>query len=71
MGDTTQYVQFGFILITVTNLIIIGLLILVFALAVVLRRPGVQQVSIIEPLPTQVAEGVGATGSITGLEEQP
>jgi hypothetical protein len=67
MSDTTQYVQLGFIVITVSNLVIIGLLILVFALAVVLRLPGEQHVSVIEPLSTQVADGVGATG----LEEQP
>lgn len=45
MGDTPQYVQFGFILISVANLAMIGLLILVFALAVVLRLPGGRHVS--------------------------
>ncbi len=66
MGDTTQYIQFGFLTITVANLIVIGLLVLVFALAVLLRGPGERQVSIIEPLPPQAATGNGTTG----LEEQ-
>ncbi|MDQ2806781.1 MAG: hypothetical protein M3Z04_07680 [Chloroflexota bacterium] len=48
MGDNAQYIQFGFILISVANLIVIGLLVLVFALAVLLRMPGAHQVSTIE-----------------------
>ncbi len=63
MSDPTQYLQFGFFLITAANLTIVGLLILVFLLAVVLRPPSRQQASTLEPL----ANGVSATD----LEEQP
>jgi mannose/fructose/N-acetylgalactosamine-specific phosphotransferase system component IIC len=62
MGDNAQYVQFGFILISVTNLIMIGLLIIVFALAVLLRRPGEQRVSTLELPSTSVAAGTDTTG---------
>jgi len=54
MGDTAQYIQFGFILISAANLIVIGLLVLVFALAVLLRLPGERRVSTTE-LPVPVA----------------
>jgi hypothetical protein len=37
MGGTAQYLHFGFILISVANLIVIALLIVVFVLAVTLR----------------------------------
>ncbi len=62
MSDPTHYVQFGFFLITAANLAIVGLLILVFLLAVVLRPPGEQQASTLEPL----EDGASATG----LQEQ-
>ncbi|HLZ24230.1 MAG TPA: hypothetical protein VKQ30_19125 [Ktedonobacterales bacterium] len=38
MGGTAQYLHWGFILISVANLIVIGLLIVIFALAVLVRR---------------------------------
>ncbi len=68
MGDTPQYVQFGFILISVANLAIVGLLILVFALAVVLRMPGGRQL----PTPTVELPGASIAGDATSnWEEQP
>lgn len=60
MGDTAQYVQFWFITISVANLIVIGLLIVIFAIAVALRRPGAHEGSTIE-LPTAVADGSDAS----------
>ncbi len=49
MGDTAQYLQFGFLVISVANLIMIGLLVVVFALAVGLRLPGERRVDTFEP----------------------
>ena len=40
MEGTPQYLHFGFILISVANLIVILLLIAVFCAAVILRLPG-------------------------------
>ncbi len=59
MGDTAQYVTFWFITISVANLLVIGLLIVVFAIAVALRRPGAHQGSTIES-PT-AADGADAS----------
>ncbi len=61
MVDTTQYIQVGFLSITVANLVVIGLLVLVFALAVSLRPPLKHQVSIIEPPSAQVTPGTADT----------
>jgi hypothetical protein len=58
--------QIGFILISPANLSVIVLLVLVFALAVLLRIPGERQVSTVEPSGPAV---VGAT--TTSREEQP
>jgi hypothetical protein len=66
MGDPAQYVQFWFITISVANLLVIGLLIVVFAIAVALRRPGAHQGSTIE-LPHAPA----ADGADPSLEVQP
>lgn len=66
MGDTAEYVTFWFITISVSNLIVIGLLIIIFALAVALRRPGAHQGSTIE-LPTTAT----ADGADPSLEVQP
>jgi hypothetical protein len=60
MGDPAQYVQFWFITISVANLLVIGLLIVVFAIAVALRRPGAPEGSTIE-LPTAAADGTDAS----------
>jgi large-conductance mechanosensitive channel len=45
MNGPAQYVHAGFFLISVANLIIIALLVLVFVLAVALRRPGEPRIS--------------------------
>ena len=51
MGGPAQYLHAGFILISVANLIVIALLLVVFVLAVVLRRPEKSRTSIIEETP--------------------
>lgn len=51
MGGPAQYLHAGFILISVANLIVIALLIVVFVLAVTLRRPEKSHISTIEATP--------------------
>ncbi|GAC1402781.1 MAG: hypothetical protein NVS4B12_04200 [Ktedonobacteraceae bacterium] len=51
MDGIAQYLHIGFILISVANLIVIALLLLVFVLAVVLRRPEKQHLSTLEVVP--------------------
>lgn len=51
MGGTVQYLHAGFILISIANLIVIALLIVVFVLAVTLRRPEKSRISTIEAVP--------------------
>jgi uncharacterized membrane protein len=51
MGGPALYVHIGFILISLANLIVIALLIVVFVLAVTLRRPEKSRVSTIEAAP--------------------
>jgi predicted PurR-regulated permease PerM len=51
MGGPAQYLQAGFILISVANLAVIVLLVVVFVLAVMLRRPEKSRMSIIEAVP--------------------
>jgi NADH:ubiquinone oxidoreductase subunit 3 (subunit A) len=51
MGGTAQYLHAGFILISVANLIVIALLIVVFVLAVTLRRPEKSRISTLEAAP--------------------
>ncbi len=48
MNGPAQYLHFGFILISLANLLVIALLIVVFLLAVALRRPEKQHISTIE-----------------------
>lgn len=48
MNGTAQYLHFGFILISWANLVVIALLIVVFLMAVALRRPEKQRLSTIE-----------------------
>ncbi len=48
MGGPAQYLHIGFILISLANLIVIALLIVVFALAVTLRRPAKRRLTTIE-----------------------
>ncbi len=52
MNGTAQYLHIGFILISLANLIVIALLIIVFMLAVALRRPEKLRISTLEALPT-------------------
>jgi hypothetical protein len=59
MGGTAQYLHAGFILISVANLIVIALLLVVFVLAVALRRPEKSRISTIEAAPAP-AETTGA-----------
>ena len=51
MGGTAQYLHAGFFLISIANLIVIGLLIVVFVLAVTLRGPEESPISSIEAVP--------------------
>ena len=48
MGGPALYLHVGFILISLANLIVIALLIVVFILAVTLRRPEKHRISTIE-----------------------
>lgn len=51
MGGPAIYLHIGFILISLANLIVVALLIVVFILAVMLRRPEKSHVSTIEAVP--------------------
>ena len=51
MNGPAQYLHFGFILISLANLIVIALLIVVFVLAVALRPPERQCLSTLEARP--------------------
>ncbi len=51
MGGPPVYLHLGFILISVANLIVIALLIVVFVLAVTLRRPEKSRIATIEAAP--------------------
>lgn len=48
MNDPAQYLHFGFILISLANLLVIALLIVVFVSAVALRPPEKQRLSTLE-----------------------
>ena len=52
MNGPSQYLQFGFIQISLANLLVIALLIVVFMLAVTLRLPEKQRLSTLEALQT-------------------
>jgi hypothetical protein len=65
MGGPALYLHFGFILISLANLIVIALLIVVFVLAVVLRRPETSRISTIEAAPDMH----GTVDSQTGTAE--
>jgi large-conductance mechanosensitive channel len=51
MNGPALYLHFGFILISLANLLVIALLIVVFMLAVTLRRPEKQHLSTVEAVP--------------------
>ncbi len=65
MGGPAVYLHIGFILISLANLIVIALLIVVFALAITLRRPKKQRLSTIEAAP----DIRGTVGGQTADEE--
>jgi len=48
MNSPAIYLHFGFLLISLANLLVIALLIVVFVLAVALRRPEKQRLSTLE-----------------------
>ena len=59
MNGPAQYLHFGFILISLANLLVIALLIVVFVLAVALRRPERQRLSTLEAVahPDEAGDG--------------
>ncbi len=57
MNSLAIYLQFRFIQISLANLLVIILLIVVFVLAIALRRPDKQRISTLESLPTPGEEG--------------
>lgn len=61
MGGPAVYLHIGFILISLANLIVVALLIVIFILAVTLRRPEKSRASTIEAL----AETSGTADSQT------
>ncbi len=63
MNSPAQYLHFGFILISLANLLVIVLLIVVFMLAVALRRPERQRPSTLETVELPDAVGDEARAS--------
>lgn len=59
MNGPAVYLQFGFILISLANLIVISLMVLIFALAIVLKLPGKPRLSTLEDMQGSVGEVVG------------
>ena len=59
MNGPAQYLHVGFILISLANLLVIALLIVVFVLAVALRRPEKQRLSTLEARPELEEAGDG------------
>lgn len=68
MGGPAQYLHVGFILISLANLIVIALLIVIFILAVTLRRPEKHRISTIETVPEAVEK---LSADTAGTEVQP
>ena len=68
MTGTTQYFHVGFILISLANLVVIALLVVVFILAVVLRRPERSHLSTLAA-PAKTSEVTD--GKIVQTEERP
>ncbi len=62
MNGLAQYLHFGVILISLANLLVIALLIVVFVLAVWLRRPEKQRLSTLETIQHPSGVGDGETG---------
>ncbi|GAC1386528.1 MAG: hypothetical protein NVS4B7_14100 [Ktedonobacteraceae bacterium] len=61
MNGPAQYLHIGFLLISLANLIVIALLIVLFILAVTLRRPEKQRLSMIETTPDTSGTESGST----------
>jgi mannose/fructose/N-acetylgalactosamine-specific phosphotransferase system component IIC len=66
MAGPAQYLHLGFILISLANLMVIALLIVVFVLAVTLRRPAKQRLSPIEAAPESGEAANDGNRSATG-----
>lgn len=62
MNDPAQYLHFGFILISLANLLVIALLIVIFLLGAALRIPEKQHLSTLEVVPYTDGVGDDATG---------
>jgi hypothetical protein len=56
MDGPTQYFQWGFIQISLANLIVIGLLIVVFALSVLVKWSEKNRLSTVEPVTPEMVE---------------
>ena len=69
MNSPAVYLQFGFVQISVANLLVIVLLIVVFVLAVALRRPEKQRLSTLASVPTPGEEGREADERATAEAE--
>ncbi len=70
MTGTTQYFHVGFILISLANLVVIALLIVVFILAVLLRRPETSHLSTLAT-PVNAETSEVTSGTIVQREEHP
>jgi uncharacterized membrane protein len=64
MNGPAQYLHLGFILISLANLIVIALLVVIFVLAVALRRPERQRLSTLEAVAPPVGAGDGETAEV-------
>ena len=66
MNSPAQYLHFGFILISLANLLVIALLIIIFLLAVALRRPEKQRLSTLEASSEleEVGDGTPASAEV-------
>jgi hypothetical protein len=69
VNSPAVYLHFGFILISLANLLVIVLLIVVFMLAVALRRPDKQRLSTLEALPMPGEEDREADERETAKQE--
>ncbi len=61
MDGPAQYLQWGFIQISLANLIVIGLMLVVFALAVIARRREKNRTSTLEASPPVTEKMAGNT----------
>ena len=68
MNGPAQYFHFGFILISLANLVVIALLIVVFVLAVALRLPEKQRLSTLEAIEAVVSPNETGNGEMASVE---